>query len=380
MRTEKGFWVLLVLLLIVLSAQPVMAASKQGNVYHWNYHTAYDKTYFNGGSHLQSWADRVWEETKHQLKINIFYNAGLGYKGSEVMSSLRGGMLDSAEFSATLYASEAKQPWWLFNDFYHQFDNWEQLKAIDNVAFPMMWKDIENYGGVKPLALFACCPKDAFQGIWMNRKIEKWSDFRGTKIRIFFSMARKYVFDPLGFQTLFLPGPETYQGLKTGLIDGAIQTPAAGLAGKYYEIAKYFYAFQPITSSWWGLLCSQKAFDGLPKDVQDGLVRASKAHEQFLESEVWQDQCKFSPGPGGSPYCERDIVGFFKKQGNVIARVPLLSQKLREQTTIGLKQWIAAEGGPRGQQLMDALEKARQASTKIDVPVFSSLEEWKVTE
>ena len=380
MLRKSALSFLFALLMFGLPIHEVGAASKQGNVYNWNYHTAYDASYFNGGSHLKSWADRVWEETNHQLKINIFYNGSLGYKGSEIMSSLRGGLLDSAEFSATLYASEAKQPWWLFNDFYALFDNWEQLKAVDKVAFPMMWKDIENYGGVKPLALFPCCPKDAIEGIWMNRKVEKWSDFKGTKIRIFFTLARKYVFDPLGFQTLFLPGPETYQGLKTGLIDGAIQTPAAGLAGRYYEIAKYFYAFEPITSSWWGLLCSQKAFDALPKDVQDGLVRASKAHEQFLVDEVWPNQCKYSPGPGGSPYCERDIVNFFKKQGNVIVRVPLLTKKVQEQTAIGLKQWVAAEGGARGQQLADAYMKARQTYPTPDVPVFTNLEEWTIKE
>src|SRR5512146_2843192 len=64
MYNGKHFWMVLAPLLIFLSAHPILAASKQGNVYHWNYHTAYDKTYFNGGSHLQSWADRVWEETK----------------------------------------------------------------------------------------------------------------------------------------------------------------------------------------------------------------------------------------------------------------------------------------------------------------------------
>jgi TRAP-type C4-dicarboxylate transport system substrate-binding protein len=377
MFKKISFGILVVFLAIGVSVQFGWAATK---VYSWNYHTAYDSTYYNGGSHIQSWADRVWEETNHQLKINIFYNSGLGFKGNEVMSSLRDGLVHSAEFSATLYALEAKQPWWLYADFLAEYDNPKQMKAVDDVAFPMLWQNILDFGGVKPLALFNATPVDTIEGIWMNKKITKWDDFKGSKIRLFFALARKYVFDPMGVQTLFLPGPETYQGLKTGLVDGAIQTPAAGFSGSYYKIAKYFYAFEPINSCWWGILCSQKAFDALPKDVQEGLVRASKDHERFLNEEVWQNPCKYTPGPGGSPYCDRDIIKFFQKQGNIVVRVPLITKKVREQNAIGIQKWIAVEGGPNAQKLYDTYTKAMKMYPEIDMPTFMSLDEWTVKE
>jgi TRAP-type C4-dicarboxylate transport system substrate-binding protein len=371
------FWILVLLLATGLPAQYGRAASK---VYNWNYNTFYDRTYYVGGSHIQQWADAVWEETHHQLKINIFYTGSLGYKGTEIMSSLRDGLLPASEFSASMYGAEAGQKWWSFNDFLAHYSNWEQVKAVDKVAFPMMWQDIEDFKGVKPLALFPCCPKDAFQGIWMNKKIENWQDFRGKKLRLFYALARKYVLNPVGFESLFLPGPETYQGLKTGLIDGIIQTPEAGLSSHYDEIAKYFYACLPITVSWWGIICSQKAFDDLPKDVQEGLVRASKAHEKFLVDKVWLNQCAYSPGPGGSPYCVKDAVEALKKKGNIIVKVPLLTKKFQEQSLVGLKQWIETEGGPKAQKLYDVLLEAKKKYPHLDSPVFTSLDEWTVKE
>ena len=373
------FWSLVFFLVIGLSIQCGWAAAK-GKVYTWNYHTGYDSSYYNGGSHVQHWADAVWEATDHQLKINIFYNGGLGYKGSEILSSLRDGLLDSAEFAASTYAVEAKQNWWSFNDFLSIYDNWEQLRAVDKVAYPMMWQNMMDFKGVQPLALFPCCPKDSFQGIWMNKKIEKWGDFKGKKLRVFYSLARKYVLNPLGFESMYLSGPDTYQGLKSGLIDGAIQTPDAGLSAHYSEIAKYFYACIPVTASWWGIVCSQKAFDALPKDVQEGLVRASKAHEKFLVDNVWANQCAYCPGPGGSPYCVKDLLEVFKKKGNVIVSVPLLTKKLQEQGLTGLKKWVEAEGGPNAQKLYDALLKAKKLYPKAGTSAFAGLEEWTIKE
>ncbi len=374
MLTNRGLVVVVVLIVMGIFVQPGWAGTK---VYNWNYHTAYDKTYYNGGSHVQRWADKVWEETNHQLKINIFYNSGLGFKGNEVMSALRDGLVASAEFAAALYAVEAKQPWWLYSDFYAEITNPKQMYAVDEVAFPMMWQDIENFGGVKPLALFNAAPIGV-EGIWMNKTIKKWDDFRGAKIRIFFALARKYSFDPLGMQTMFLPGPETYQGLKTGLVDGAIQTLQAGYSNSYYKIAKYFYVFEPINHAWWGLLCSQKAFDALPKDVQEGLVRASKDHERFLTEKVWPNPCEYTPGVAGAPYCDRDLVKVFQKEGNIVARIPLLTKKIQEQHHIGMKKWIAEQGGPKAQKVYDAYLAAMKKYPESDMPLYMSLDEWKV--
>ncbi len=360
------------ILIVGLFTQFFLSVSAQ-KLINWNYHTAYDSQYYNGGSYVQTWADMVWEETNQQLKINIFYNGTLGYKGNEILSSLRDGLLDSAEFSAALYSVEANQPWWQFNDFYAMYDDWEQLLAVDEVAYPMFENDISEFGGVKTLALYPCVPNDAYEGIWMNKKIEKWEDFRGTKIRIFFSLARKYCFDPLGFETLFLSGPETYQGLQTGLVDGAIQTPLAGLTNHYYEIADYFYAFEPIVGSWWGLLCSQKSFNDLPVDVQKGLIRASEKFKKFLLEELYLNQSEYAPGPGGA-MAEKDIVDYFKQQGVTIVRAPLLTKKVQEQNEIGIRQWIEDIGGPNAQKMYDTLLDAKKKYPGLNSPVFESLE------
>lgn len=365
------FGLLIILLMFGILAQ-FGSASEKAKVYNWNYNTSYDSSYFVGGSFIQHWANMVWRETNHQLKINVFYSGTLGYKGNEMLSTIKNGLLESAEFSSALMNSEAKQPWWKFDDFYALYDNWDQLMAVFNVAAPMVKEDLENFGGVKLLALFPCTPEDSFEGIWMNKKIEKWADFKGTKVRTYFSGAREYCLDPLGFSSLFLPGPETYQGLKTGLVDGVIQCALTGYTGNYSEIAKYFYVFEPICANYWGIMCGQKAFDALPEDVQKGLVRASKAIEDLIINQLWPYSSDFAPGLAGIMSTE-DTLKYFKEKGNVVVRVPLLQKKIQEQNAIGMVQWIAKEGGPRGQLLYDTLLKAKELYPDSYPELYNSL-------
>ena len=378
MLKKISFWILIVFLIFELFVLSGWAVGEK-KVYNWNYQTSYDQSFYCGGSHIQHWADLVWEETNHQLKINIFYNGTLGFGGSAILSTLSNGLLESAEFVATTAVTESKKSWWRFNDFYALYDNWEQLMAVDKVALPIMRQDILDYGGVIPLALFPCCPKDTIQGIWMNKEIKNWDDFKGKKLRTFFTLAGEKCFKPLGFMTLFLPGPETYQAMKTGLIDGIIQTATNGISNNYSEVAKYFYAFEPIDGSWWGIICSQKAFDALPKDVQEGLVRASEKHEKFLIEEVWPNQAGYCPGPGGFK-SEADVIKYMQEQGNIIVKVPLLKEKIQEQDQIGMKEWIAADGGPIAQKLWDTLLKAKELYPDLDSPLYESLDELIIKE
>lgn len=347
-------------------------AAQDTKVYNWNYHTGYDPTYYVGGSFIQHWADMVWEETNHQLKINIFYSGTLGYKGTEMLSSLSNGLLEAAEFAASTMASESQLPWLRLDDFYALYDNWEQLIAVYDAAAPMIKEGIEKNGTIKVLALYPACPEVSFEGIWMNKTIKKWGDFKGTKVRTYYTAAREYCLDPLGFSSLYLPGAETYQGLKTGLVDGAIQTALAGYTGKYHEIAKYFYVFEPITGNWWGILCGQKAYDALPKDVQEGLVRASKAIQDLLIDEVWVNSADYTPGLAGAISTE-EVVKYFEEQGNLVLKVPLLQQKVQEQNAIGIPEWIKKEGGPEGQYLYDVLLKAKEQYPESDLELFNSL-------
>ena len=65
------------------------------------------------------------------------------------------------------------------------------------------------------------------------------------------------------------------------------------------EICKYAYAFTPYDHAIEGLMCGQEAFDALPQDVQEGLVRASEKLEYLLLNHIWKNPSAFSPGLSG---------------------------------------------------------------------------------
>jgi len=368
------FIVIILIGLIVCSG----ASAQEKKVYNWNFHTDYDKS-FNLASHLQHWADTVWEETDHQLKIDIYYNGTLGYSSGDMLSSLKNGLLDAAEIGICTAVVEANKPYWKFNDFFPLYDNWDQLCYVDKAAFPMFRQDILDFGGVVPLGFYSASPSNDVEGIWTNKKIEKWEDFKGMKIRVYYPAARKYIFEPLGINALFIPGSECYQALKNNLIDGVQQCVTSGYISNYYEIAKYFYAYIPLQSSWWGMACSQASFDALPEDIQEGLIRASKMHEEFITNKVWPNPEKYSPGIAGD-LTTMSALELFKETDNVLVKVPLVKEKMEEQAIIGLQKWIADEGGPQAQMLYDILLEAKELYPDFDAPGYESLEILNIVE
>ena len=375
----KRFYIVFLILLIMFGIFAQFGFAQEKKVIEWNFNTHYDPIYYIMGSFAQYWADMVWRETDHQLKINIFYSGTLGYKGSEMMSTVKNGLLESSHFQLSVSANDAGQPWWSFNDFYGMINNLDQMNHVMKVAVPMIKEDVKNYGGIKLLALWPPSPEDVAMVLWTSKPLNKWSDMNGMKVRAYYTKARNYILDPIGLASLYLPGSEIYQGLKTGLIDGVMQTALAGYTGKYMEICKYAYAFTPYDHAIEGLMCGQEAFDALPQDVQEGLVRASEKLEYLLLNYIWKDPSAFSPGLIGV-MTNTEAIEYYNEQGNVeVYRLPALYNKLVEQNKIAYPKWIAEEGGPKAQIMYDTIMEARELypgfpSTYTDIP------EWVMEE
>jgi TRAP-type mannitol/chloroaromatic compound transport system substrate-binding protein len=112
----------------------------------------------------------------------------------------------------------------------------------------------------------------------LKKPIHKFEDFQGLKLRSS-GILQKFL-TSIGAAASQLPGGEIYAALASGVVDGAHWGAVQGADSmKFYEVCKYHLrpALNVAGTDIW--MINQKAFDTLPKDIQE--ILTSTLEEQF---------------------------------------------------------------------------------------------------
>ncbi|MFC1885963.1 TRAP transporter substrate-binding protein DctP, partial [Thermodesulfobacteriota bacterium] len=124
----------------------------------------------------------------------------------------------------------------------------------------------------------------------LRRPVRTFEDFKGLKLR---SAGSSQLFlSACGAAASYLPGPEIYPALATGVVEGAHWggTQGADSMG-FWDVAKYHMkpAIQLAGSTIW--VASQKAIDKLPKDMQQIFYMTLDEHhlEYTAQYEIKED-------------------------------------------------------------------------------------------
>lgn len=108
-----------------------------------------------------------------------------------------------------------------------------------------------------------------------DRFLQAPGDFAGLKMRGL-GPAFDEGLSAMGATTVTLPGSEVYQGLATGVIDGAITDVAAAVSRKYYEVQDHF-VVTPVLSAYLHGYVNPGWYDGLSDTAKDALAKAGDA-------------------------------------------------------------------------------------------------------
>ena len=327
----------------------------------WNLNTAYSESYFLGAQH-KDFANRVEELSDGRMKVEIFYSGSLGYAGADVMAALKSGLVDVTEISVITAAEEVAR-WWAWSSFVSIAESYEQVKYIEERIFALQRADIEAYGGVKTISLHNSDPAECMEGFWSKTPIESLADLQGKVIRVYYPMALKHQINAIGANGIYISGAEGYHALKTGLCDMWFQTTTAGVANHYYEVAPYFYAWEPIAFCTWGIAAGLTSFDALPADLQQVVVEAGDDHSKFMMEELVPNQKDYLTGDklGGS-YSDKTSVEYLQKQPGVeLYRLDALHEIMADLGRKGLDAWVEETQYPQAilaaQWLYEAIEK-----------------------
>ena len=117
-------------------------------------------------------------------------------------------------------------------------------------------------------------------GLWTKKKITTLADMKGLKTRTY-DKNGALVMEAVGATPLALPFSEVYTSLQTGVIDSVMTSSPTAVDAKFWEVLKYYEPLN-ITIATNMVNVNLKAFNKLPKNQQDALVKAGKEMEKIL--------------------------------------------------------------------------------------------------
>lgn len=105
------------------------------------------------------------------------------------------------------------------------------------------------------------------QMILSNRKVEKYDDLKGLKLRAA-SVALQRTLASSGASPVAMPFSDVYIGIQKGTIDGAVSGAIAFSAAKWYENAK-FSSLWPLGSANYYFIVNKDSWAELPADLRE---------------------------------------------------------------------------------------------------------------
>ncbi len=355
-------------------AAPAPAPAPAPEVLKWRFHTLQNETYV-GGAMYQKFAELVKEKTNGKMEVEIFYSGTLGYKGPEMQDVIGQGLVELSEWQPMVTAG-AETEWWSIGDFGFAIPNPEAGAEAGKRLLPLFKQYVPD-----DITLVDAGNLDQpiTMGLWTDREIKTFDDLKGLKVRVYFPLMREYVFKPLGMEALWIPSAECYVALQTGLIDGVLRTLTGGLSGKYYELVKYYYAFQPMdfAGGVTGIMGNTEMINALPGDVREGLMDAGDTWVKWVQADLYPNWSDYTPDSYGGEASPDEIRAILEEKGLKMYKIPELWERAEAFALSGLEEW-AAETGPAAQAAANAVLEARAMYPGIN-PRFESFEAWHIS-
>ena len=234
----------------------------------WDMPTPYSDGEFHTRN-VKQFAEDVKKNTNGALEITVHSNQSL-IKHADVLRATSTGQVNISEFLLGQFANE------------------DPVFAADNVPFvapgydaawkfyqaqkPVLEKKLQGRG-LKLLYAVAW----PGQGLYTKDPIKSADDLKGAKMRTYSPLTSRLA-ELLGATSVQVQVTDVPQMFATGAMTTMVTSSATGTSTKAWEFVKNYYK----TNGWNPknvVVVNQRAFSGLPKNVQDGLLKAAAAAE-----------------------------------------------------------------------------------------------------
>lgn len=231
--------------------------------------TPYAPTNFHT-QNIDRFAAGVKQATGGKFVLKVHSGASL-YKMPEIKRAVQTGQVPIAETNLPAYGNEFA--FFEVDVLLFQAQGFEESKRLTRLSQPYIEKKLAEQG----ITVLYTVP---FPGMGMISKqpITRMSDMKGTKQRSWGPTASRFA-ELVGATPTVLQASELSQGFSMGLVDATLTSSTTGVATQAWEYAKYFIDLE-ATHSKDTIIINTKVFQGLPKDLQDAILKAAADAEK----------------------------------------------------------------------------------------------------
>ena len=227
-------------------------------------------------------AEKIKQETNGRFELQLFPNNQLG-GDSDMFSQLRSGALECFTLSGVNVLSTVLPSAAIYGVGF-AFPNYDTLwKALDGQLGAHLRGQITSKAG---LVVMDKIWDNGFRQITASTKpITKPDDLHGFKIRVPVSALWTSLFKALGAAPTGINFAEVYSALQTKIVDGQENPPAIIWAAKLFEVQKFCSLTNHMWDGWW-FLANRRAWERVPKDIQDIVAKNLNAAALAERAEV----------------------------------------------------------------------------------------------
>jgi TRAP-type transport system periplasmic protein len=257
-----------------MAPAPVQAQAK---AIVWNLPTVAAPTYYHTVNY-NAWGAKVKEKSGGRMEIRVHPASSL-YPGPELIPAVLDGRTEVGTILASYLTDVFLEMGPLELPFMTSSVTEHKKAAMQLRSF---YTEMLAKKGLKLLAIGTWPSQQIFSSV----PIRTVADWQGKKIRVYGADSSN-VTRILGGSPVSIAFGEVYSALEKRTVDGAMTSATNAEPMKFFEVAKYLdYWYLAGAAQEW-LVANQKAWDALPKDLQQVVLDSIK--ETNLEEKEWSD-------------------------------------------------------------------------------------------
>lgn len=294
----------------------------------WDLPLAWNDSNFHV-ENARTFAKVVGQVTGGEVKINIHPGGSLGFKGPEMVTAVRDGLVPIGDMLLNQQTGENKlfgleaQP--------YMVKSLDELQVLHKRFVPMLNELYAQYN--QKLLYIVPWPR---QYVYTKVKAMAADDLKGIKIRTY-NTSTTDMFNRIGMTSVQLPWGEVVPALAAGTIDAVTTSASSGVDGKFWEFLKYMYPTNHVWSSN-AVTVNLDAWNSLTPGQREAIEGAAKALQPvFWEVSRSEDAIK---------------VDILTRNGIQMGDVSQMLPTMQERTKPMVAEYIKA-AGPKAAEVID---------------------------
>ena len=257
----------------LIAAPAIIGTARAAETVPWKVQAHWPKASASFGDSLAVIAKELEEITEGRFKLQLF-GAGEFAKGGEIFNIVRRGVVEMGTIAPSYILGEAPTAGISYGVPGTFREPWEFMYYLKNMGGEALFnEDLAKYGVVSR------AEKVYPSELVVTKEIKSIEDFSKLKLRSSGTLIQ--YLEAAGASPQYVAGPELYQSLASGVVDGAHWGAAQGaLSMSMWEVAKY-HMKPALGMSMDTLIMNQGAVDKLPPDLR-------KAFFDLLDMRFWK--------------------------------------------------------------------------------------------